>query len=95
MVTSSVVSSAQLTAPQRAAFGAVDRSATVFTGQLSVAAPVQVGPQRMFTVVGGSPKVVSKVFKSLCIVGLPKASTMTTFWPDPSRPCLPVVDGKS
>src|SRR2546425_595906 len=49
IVTSSVVSAAQPKAPQSTAFGAVERSATVFTGQLSVEDPVHVGGQRTVT----------------------------------------------
>jgi len=85
-VTSRVVSSAQPTAPHSAAFGAVERSEIVFTGQLSEAAPVHDGPQSTVTVAVGRPKVVSKVFRSDCMVGLPKASTITIVEPVPSSP---------
>ena len=85
-VMSRVVSSAQPTAPHNAAFGAVLRSDIVFTGQTSVGAPVQVGGQRIVTVVVGRPKVVSYVFRSDWAVGLPNASTMTIVEPVPLSP---------
>src|SRR6267143_3591656 len=40
----------------------------------------------------GIPKIASKSARSLVIVGLPKASTITMVWPDPSRVA---VDGNS
>ena len=102
MVTSSVVSSAQLTIagtpPQAAAFdpggGVVKRSVTVFIGQLSALVPVQVDPQSIVRVVEGRPNVVSNVFRSLWTVGLPNASTMTIVWPLPSTPPRPPLGGK-
>jgi hypothetical protein len=54
-------------------------------GQWSVGAPLHVGGQRNVIVVAGMPYVVSYVFKSLCIVGLPYASTMTIVDPVPSK----------
>src|SRR3989442_6358835 len=65
IVTSSVVSSAQPVAPQSTAFGALVRSPIVFTGQLSLADPVHVGPQRILTIVADRRKVVSNRFRSL------------------------------
>jgi hypothetical protein len=65
MVTSSVVSSAQPTAPHKTALRAVDRSSTVLTGHTSVEAPVHVGPQSLVTAAAGKPKVLSKRFKSV------------------------------
>ena len=94
IVTSNVVSSAQPTAPQRFALGALVKSEIVFTGQVSVPLPVHVGPQSMVTVVGGRLKVLSNVFKSVWMVGLPNASTITMVDPFPLRPSSPNVDGK-
>src|SRR2546425_8947959 len=65
MVTSSVVSSAQPTAPHSAAFGAVERSAIVFTGQSSDGEAVQVGGQRIVTFAEGMPNAWSNLSRSL------------------------------
>ena len=83
---SRVVSSAQPYAPHSPALGAFVRSAIVFTGQMSVGAPLQVGGQSIVTVVAGMPKVVSNLFRSAWAVGLPKASTITIVDPVPSSP---------
>src|SRR6266705_1712213 len=73
MVTSSVVSSHHPTAPHAWSIGRLGSN----TGHLSLDEPVHVGPHKMVTLAAGRPNVLSNVFKSLCIVGLPKASTMT------------------
>jgi hypothetical protein len=60
-------------------------------GHLSVAAPVQVGPQSIVKLGGAAMlKFPSKSAKSLAMVGLPNASTMTIVEPVPVS-----VDGKS
>ena len=82
MATSSVVSPHHPGAPQAWSGGALGSKA----GHWSVGEPVQVGPHKTVTVVAGIPKALSKVFRSLCSVGLPKASTITIVWPVPSRP---------
>src|SRR5712691_10228080 len=88
MVTSRVVSSHHPTAPHNWSMGRLGLNA----GQESDDEPVNVGPQSMVTVAGGRPNVVSNLFRSLCIVGLPNASTMTIVEPDPSGDLPPLPE---